>query len=52
MADIIIMTVIAVAAFFIIRSQLRKVGKGGCGGSCAGCGCCGQCGEESKEKVD
>lgn len=45
MTDIIIITIIAVAAFFILRSQLRKFRRGQCGGGCAGCGgACGGCG--------
>lgn len=40
MADIVIITVLAVIVFFIVRSQLRKLCKGQCGKGCAGCcGC-------------
>lgn len=41
MADIIIIAVLAAAAFIIIRSRIRKLGKGSCCGSCAGCSGCG-----------
>lgn len=42
MADIIIITTLAVIVFFIVRSQLRKLRKGQCSGGCAGCsGSCG-----------
>ena len=46
MADIIIITALAIVVFFIVRSQLRKLRRGQCGGGCAGCGgncssCCG-----------
>ncbi|MCM1064818.1 MAG: FeoB-associated Cys-rich membrane protein [Eubacterium sp.] len=41
MADVIIITVLAIVVFFIVRSQLRKLRKGQCGGGCAGC--CGSC---------
>ena len=44
MADIIIITALAVIVFFIVRSQLRKLRKGQCSGGCAGCsGSCGSC---------
>lgn len=49
MADIIIMAVLAVAAFFIIRSQLRRMRSGGCSGGCAECGGCEYRAEEFKE---
>ncbi|HIW80428.1 MAG TPA: FeoB-associated Cys-rich membrane protein [Candidatus Acetatifactor stercoripullorum] len=41
MADIVIVAAIAIAAFFIIRNQLRRIRKGGCGCGCAGCSGCG-----------
>ncbi|MDE6924396.1 MAG: FeoB-associated Cys-rich membrane protein [Acetatifactor sp.] len=50
MADIIIITALAVLVFFIVRSQLRKLRKGQCGGGCAGC--CGSCGGGCGTPVD
>lgn len=41
MADIIIITVLAVVVFFIVRSQLGKQRRGQCGKGCGGC--CGSC---------
>lgn len=43
MGDIIIVTVIATAVFFILRRQIHKLRRGQCGGGCAGCSgsCCG-----------
>lgn len=44
MADIIIVTVLAIAVFFVVRSQLHKLRSGQCGGDCAGChGSCAEC---------
>ena len=44
MGDIIIVTVIAAAVFFILRSQIRKLRRGQCYGGCAGCsGNCSGC---------
>ena len=44
MGDVIIITVIAIAVFFILRSQIRKLRKGQCIGGCAGCsGSCKGC---------
>ena len=44
MADIIIITTLAIIVFFIVRSQLRKLRKGQCGGGCSGCsGSCSRC---------
>lgn len=44
MADIIIITVLAIAVFFIVRSELKKLKRGQCGGGCAGCsGNCAGC---------
>lgn len=57
MVDIIIITIIAAAAFFILRSQLKKLCRGqcsggcpGCQGSCGGCAGCGAAQEETSEK--
>lgn len=53
MADIIVVTVLAIAAFFVVRSQLHKLRGGQCGGGCAGCpGCCagGQDGVDSPDR--
>ena len=52
MGDIIIVTVIMTAVFFILRRQIRKFRRGECGGGCAGCsgsccGCMGSCVEEA-----
>ena len=45
MVDIIIIAIIATAAFFILRSQLKKLRRGQCSGGCPGCqGSCGGCG--------
>lgn len=51
MGDIIIVTVIAIAVFFILRSQIRKLRRGQCGGGCAGCSgsCCGCVGSRVEE---
>lgn len=38
MIDIIIITVIAIAVFFIVRHELRRLRRGRCCGDCAGCG--------------
>jgi len=43
MADIIIITVLVVAVFFILRSQFGKRRKGQCGGGCSGCAGCSGC---------
>ena len=44
MVDIIIIAIIATAAFFILRSQLKKLRRGQCSGGCTGCqGSCGGC---------
>lgn len=42
MVDVIIIAVLAVIVFFIVKSQLRKLGRGQCSGGCEGC--CGSCG--------
>ncbi len=41
--DIVIITILAVAVFFIVRSLIRGRGNGRCGGGCAGCSGCGGC---------
>lgn len=43
MGDVVVITVIVTAVFFILRSQVRKFRKGQCSGGCAGCsgGCSG-----------
>lgn len=39
MADIILITAIAIIAFMVIRRQLHRLRRGGCGcGNCNGCG--------------
>lgn len=44
MADVIIITIIAIAVFFIVRGELRKLRRGQCSGGCAGCdGSCRSC---------
>lgn len=44
MADIIIITIIAIAVFFIIRGELKKLRRGRCGGGCSSCnGSCNGC---------
>ena len=55
MVDIIIVTILAVAVYFVVRDQLHKLRSGQCGGGCAGCsgssvGCQG-CGDSSEENV-
>ena len=37
MADIIIVTILAIAVFFVVRNQLHKLRSGQCCGDCAGC---------------
>lgn len=37
MADVIIITVLAVAVFFVIRRELKKLRKGQCCSGCAEC---------------
>ena len=54
MVDIIIVTILAIAVFFVVRDQLHKLRSGQCGGGCAGCpgssaGCQG-CADSSEEK--
>lgn len=48
MADIIIIAVLAIAAFMVIRSQVKKLLKGGCSGNCAGCSGCGMRSQEKQ----
>ncbi len=44
MADIIIVTILAIAVFLVVRSQLHKLRRGQCGGGCAECpGSCAGC---------
>ncbi len=45
MADIIIIAVLAVIAFFTVKNQLGRLQRGQCGGGCAGCSgsCKGRC---------
>lgn len=54
MADIIIITVLAVVVFFIVRNQLGKLRKGQCGKGCGGCcgGCNGSCEVQAKRAED
>lgn len=40
MADMIMITVLAITAFMVIRGRLRRIGKGCCSGGCAGCSGC------------
>lgn len=43
MTDIILITILFIAVFFVVRTQLHKLRKGqgcGCCGSCAGCSSC------------
>ena len=49
MADMIIIVILAIAAFFVIRSQLQKIKRGGCGGGCSGCSGC-ACREQERQK--
>lgn len=49
MADIIIITVLAIIVFFVVRSQLHRLRKGQCGSGCAGCQSCPMC-QDSAEK--
>lgn len=55
MADIIIVTALAIVVFFIVRGQLHKLRRGQCSGGCAGCSgsCagCRSCAEAPKEQV-
>lgn len=55
MADIIIVTALAIVVFFIVRGQLRKLRRGQCSGGCAGCSgsCagCRSCAEIPKEQA-
>lgn len=55
MADIIIVTALAIIVFFIVRSQLHKLRRGKCSGGCAGCGAgcagCRGCMEIPKEQI-
>ena len=39
--DIFVLVLVAVGAFFAVRSVLRDRKNGGCGGNCAGCSGCG-----------
>ena len=54
MADLIIITVLAVVVFFIVRNQLGKLRKGQCGKGCGGCcgGCNGSCEVQAKRAED
>lgn len=56
MADIIIITVLAIAVFFIVRSELKKLKRGQCSGGCAGCtgssGSCAGCAGTSVQKKE
>ncbi len=53
MVDILIITVLAIVAFFILRSQLHKLRSGQCSGGCPGCsgtcGGCSRCAEDAAE---
>ena len=37
MADIILVVILAIAVFFVVRSQLYKLRSGQCAGGCEGC---------------
>lgn len=51
MTDIIIIAVLAIAVFFIIRNELKKISRGQCTGGCSGCGgCSSECGSAATEK--
>ncbi len=51
MADIIIITIIAITVFFIVRGELRKLRRGQCCGGCSGCsGSCAGCGSPVDKK--
>ena len=51
MADIIIITIIAITVFFIVRGELRKLRRRQCCGGCSGCnGCCAGCGSPIDKK--
>lgn len=52
MADVIIITVLAVIVFLIVRSQLRKLLRGQCGGCEGCCGSCGGCCGTPVEKAE
>lgn len=53
MADIIIITIIAIAVFFIVRNGLKKLRKGQCCGGCPGCGGgCRSCDSMSGQKKE
>lgn len=51
MVDVIIIAVIAIAAFFIVRGQIRRLRKGQCGGCPGCCGSCGSCADTQMEKA-
>lgn len=40
MADMILTAALGLTAFMIIRSRLRRIGKGCCSGGCVGCSGC------------
>lgn len=50
MADIIIISVLAIVAFFIARSRIRSIYRGGCHKGCAGCSGCAWDSEEKHSK--
>lgn len=53
MANVIVITIIAVAVFFIVRSELKKLSRGQCSGGCPGCnGSCGSCAGTSVRKEE
>lgn len=56
MADIIIIAVLAIAVFFIVRGELKKLKRGQCSGGCAGCagssGNCAGCAGTSVQKKE
>lgn len=53
MADIIIITIIAIAVFFIVRSELKKLSRGQCSGGCTGCsGNCSSCADTAVRKKE
>lgn len=41
MADVVIISILVIAVFFILRGQVRKIRRGQCSGGCPGC--CGSC---------
>lgn len=50
MMDIIVVTALAIAVFFVVRSQLHKLRSGQCGGGCSGnCAGCQSCANSTEE---